>query len=258
MPSNLRIQRTFDNVEATHSYFPSAPSPPLKKQKMSLTQTYYIAASARSKLGKEACRPDHDLRLLVGHANLLDSLMLELADAEREQEAWFNQTVKTASRDEPKQPARQHIEWADAIMEDEEDEVDSDDDDAASDSSDDSDLDGDYEMVAPRAPSPSVRVSAVELAEDESDEEDFYEDDDDDESHALTRVSSRSSPPELIEDDESSDDDTPPASPPQASLEYEQPLYAKGERPLSPPARTLAKDSYFMPEQNNNLLIASF
>lgn len=63
---------------------------------MSLTATYYIASSARAKLGKEACKPDHNLRLLVGHANLLDALMLDLHDAEREQEAWFNQTVQKA------------------------------------------------------------------------------------------------------------------------------------------------------------------
>lgn len=84
---------------------------------MSLTQTYYIAASARSKLGKEACRADHDLRLLVGHANLLDSLMIELQDAERQQEAWFNQTMAKASK--PEEP--RHVQWVDSIVEEDED-----------------------------------------------------------------------------------------------------------------------------------------
>ena len=52
---------------------------------MSITQTYYLSHKARAKLSREAAQPDHDLRLLVGHANLLDSLMLELAEAEQEQ-----------------------------------------------------------------------------------------------------------------------------------------------------------------------------
>lgn len=36
---------------------------------------YYLATRARAKLTREACRQDHDLRVLVSHANLLDSLM---------------------------------------------------------------------------------------------------------------------------------------------------------------------------------------
>src|SRR3954466_2187493 len=98
--SHLRLQTDFEPIsaETTRSYFVS--SPPQKKQKMSLTQTYYIASSARSKLGREACKPDHDLRLLVGHANLLDSLMFELQQAEREQESWFNNSVRKMESEE--------------------------------------------------------------------------------------------------------------------------------------------------------------
>ncbi|KAL2752878.1 hypothetical protein ACRALDRAFT_1065881 [Sodiomyces alcalophilus JCM 7366] len=75
-----------------------------KKRTMSIAQTYYLAHKARAKLAYEAARADHDLRLLVGHANLLDSLMFELADAEREQESWFNQSVRGAARHEEPQP----------------------------------------------------------------------------------------------------------------------------------------------------------
>ena len=46
----------------------------------------------------EVGRPNHCLRLLVGHANLLDSLLLELSGAEREQEPWFNQSVYEATK----------------------------------------------------------------------------------------------------------------------------------------------------------------
>jgi hypothetical protein len=182
---------------------------------MSLTQTYYIAASARSKLGKEACRADHDLRLLVGHANLLDSLMIELQDAERQQEQWFNQTMAKASKtEEPR-----HIQWADSIAE----ELDEDDEDDVSDS--DSDNEDDFDMIPmPRriAQSP-VQISTMEVDDDDSeDDDDFYDDMEDDSELALTRVPSQSqSPPELTFEEES-DDESPPTSPPQSTLNFSQ------------------------------------
>jgi hypothetical protein len=213
--SHLRIQTSFEpfTAETTRSHF--VPSPPAKKQKMSLTQTYYIAASARSKLGKEACRADHDLRLLVGHANLLDSLMIELQDAERQQEQWFNQTMAKASKtEEPR-----HIQWADSIAE----ELDEDDEDDVSDS--DSDNEDDFDMIPmPRriAQSP-VQVSTMEVDDDDSeDDDDFYDDMEDDSELALTRVPSQSqSPPELTFEEES-DDESPPTSPPQSTLNFSQ------------------------------------
>lgn len=67
---------------------------------MSITQTYFLAHSARGKLSKEAARADHDLRLLVGHANMLDSLMIDLANAEQEQERWFNKSLSGAREQE--------------------------------------------------------------------------------------------------------------------------------------------------------------
>ncbi|KAH7088521.1 hypothetical protein FB567DRAFT_524550 [Paraphoma chrysanthemicola] len=205
--SHLRIQTSFEPIsaETARSHFVS--SPPQKKQKMSLTQTYYIAASARSKLGKEACRADHDLRLLVGHANLLDSLMIELQDAERQQEAWFNQTMAKASKaEEPR-----HIQWADSISEEEDDD----------DSDSESECEDDFDMVPlPRriAQAP-VQISTMEIDEDE---EEFYDDMEDDSDLALTRVPSQSqSPPELTYE-EDSDDESPPASPPNSTLEFSE------------------------------------
>jgi hypothetical protein len=208
--SHLRIQTSFEpfTAETTRSHFVS--SPPQKKQKMSLTQTYYIAASARSKLGKEAQRADHDLRFLVGHANLLDSLMVELQEAERQQEQWFNQTMAKASKaEEPR-----HVQWADSIAEEEEE-----DDDSESDS--ESENEDDFDMIPlPRRLAQSlVQISTVEVEEDD-DEDDFYDDMEDDSDLALTRVPSQSqSPPELVYEEES-DDDTPPASPPQSTLNF--------------------------------------
>ncbi|KAF2501458.1 hypothetical protein BU16DRAFT_522429 [Lophium mytilinum] len=254
-PSHLRLQSSFDPVavESTRSHFVS--SPPQKKQKMSLTQTYYIAASARSKLGREASRADHDLRLLVGHANLLDSLMLELADAEREQEAWFNQTVKKASKaDEPR-----HVQWVDTIAEAPEDEEEDSDSDSESDYYDE---DGDFDMMLPmprRIMQAPVQVTTTEMDEDE----DFYEDFEDDEEHALTRTSSQS-PPELVHD-EDSDDESPPVSPPTLSMEFSEKeailttsYYDRKPSALSTPEQaSFIQDGFFIPERNNAPLIAT-
>ncbi|KAI3343661.1 hypothetical protein F4824DRAFT_16620 [Ustulina deusta] len=185
-----------------------------KKKTMSITQTYFLAHKARAKLSSEAARPDHNLRLLVGHANLLDSLMLDLADAEREQESWFNQSVRGATT--PKTEER-HIQWADSVAEEDDWEADS------SDSDDDSDMDDDEDIemfdAAPlsRIPShlvtpPSPKLHTMEAEEFEDDEEDF--------AHlGLTRSPSHSaSPPELEHDSESSEDESMPPSPPTASI----------------------------------------
>ncbi|KAK7733938.1 hypothetical protein SLS53_008090 [Cytospora paraplurivora] len=194
---------------------------PIKKKTMSLTQTYYLAHKARAKLSHEAAMPDHNLRLLVGHANLLDSLMLELADAEREQESWFNQSVKNAQHHHHSDRMDdKHIQWADAI-----DEEDDDEDDYSETSEDDSDFDDeDVEMAdivsLRRVPSnlqlssqPTFKTEVVEVEMDEDDDEEDYEE------LTLTRspshsVAASSPPPELEHDsDESSEDESMPPSP---------------------------------------------
>lgn len=198
---------------------------------MSITQTYYLAHKARAKLSHEAAMPDHNLRLLVGHANLLDSLMLELADAEREQESWFNQSVRSASQPEKTSSTEnRHIQWADTIAEEE----DEDEYYESSSDDDDSDLDEDVEMAdvvsLRRVPShnslktvpQSPRMEVVEI-----DMEDDFEDEEDDEEDfaqlTLTRSPSHHSisspPPELeLDSDESSEDEAMPPSPPSTML----------------------------------------
>ena len=70
MPSHLRIQSSLEEPISANAIYLTSPSlPPAKKQKMSLTQTYYVASTARSKLGREASKADHDLRRLVGSAS---------------------------------------------------------------------------------------------------------------------------------------------------------------------------------------------
>lgn len=176
---------------------------------MSLAQTYYLAHTARGKLSKEASRADHDLRLLVGHANLLDGLMLDLADAEREQENWFNTTVKGATKasSEPK-----HIQWVDTIPEEAVD------DEAWDAESSDSEEDSDDEEVQyphsirlRRQSKPSTTITAMEIDDDMEEDED-YEDE-----LALTRISTH--PPELLhESDSESEDESMPPSPPQTEM----------------------------------------
>jgi len=213
MPSGLREQISFQSFNAVETVRISTSSspPPQKKQKMSLSQTYFIASSARSKLGKEATKPDHNLRLLVGHANLLDSLMIELRDAEREQEAWFNASVQRAEK--PEEP--RHIQWIDTIAEEEDEESDSDND-------SDSDFDEEeFQMAVPlrRLRSPPITISSEEVDSEDEEDEDMYQDFEYSSELALTRTHSH--PPELIHDSES-DDDTPPASPPQPNFEYNE------------------------------------
>jgi hypothetical protein len=213
---------------------------------MSLTQTYYIASSARSKLGREASRADHNLRLLVGHANLLDSLMVDLADAEREQEAWFNQSVRKASKPEPSRVAQ----WTSAIEELEEE------------SDDDSDLESEdgydtyeddvmVELPQPKAlPSP-IEITAAEVTASEELDEDEDEYDGD---LALTRVISRHSPPGLTSDsDESeSDEESMPSSPEQSTYD----LTEKQRRMITTSSFYEMQDA-LMQQASNHPLIAA-
>ncbi|KAI9660038.1 MAG: hypothetical protein M1821_001390 [Bathelium mastoideum] len=245
MPSHLRYQSSIDEPVVALSTQSTIASPPLKKQKMSLTQTYFVASQARTKLGREAARPDHNLRLLVGHANLLDSLMLELADAEHEQEAWFNETVQKAD----KETKRSHIQWIDTIDEEDEEQDDASSD--ASDSDSEADLfDEDEELAVPlrRIRSPPVQFSVTAMEIDEEDYEDF----EDDEEHALVRTSSH--PPDLV-DDSDSEDETNPPSPPQLTMEFsekERQAIATtayfGEKDES--HDSFIEDGYYIPQRN--------
>jgi len=201
-----------------HSPSLSTPHQQPKKKTMSITQTYFLAHKARAKLSTEAARPDHNLRLLVGHANLLDSLMLDLAEAEREQESWFNQSVRGATS----KTQERHVQWADSVAEEDDWEADSSDSDDDSDMDDDEDIE-DIEMydAAPLSRIPSHMIappSPMLQTEMEADEE--LEEDDEEFRHlGLTRSPSHStSPPELEHDSESSEDESMPPSPPTASL----------------------------------------
>ncbi|KAK2591856.1 hypothetical protein QQS21_010465 [Conoideocrella luteorostrata] len=240
------IQPQHHTFAPSHSHIRSAP-----KKTMSITQTYYMAHKARAKLSREAAQPDHDLRLLVGHANLLDSLMIELADAEREQERWFNQSVRGANKKTTSTTTDRRVQWADKIVEQPEEEYDSD----SSDSDSDSDFDGeDIEMTN----TVSVRTTPVVSVQpiNEDDEEDSMGEDDLEEDYAqleLVRTPSHSnSPPELLldHDSESSDDESMPPSPADASLEY-------NEKEAKEQTEEIFEDEYYVSRRTPQGLVSA-
>lgn len=239
-----------------------------QQKKMSITQTYYLAHTARRKLTKEASRADHNLRTLVGHANLLDSLMLDLSDAEQEQERWFNQTVTGASK--PQSQDQRRVQWAETVVEEPEEEWDPEDaSDADSDTSDDledSDEEG-FAVTAPvpirrRAPSPGAQISEEEVDDEDSDSDFEYDHGDDLEELTLTRSVARQSPPELLSDsDEESEDDTMPPSPPQQTFDSFDEKEAKAtetELPLSDAEQPGLLREYYSSHRPQGALIPSY
>jgi len=232
---------------------------------MSVTQTYYLAHTARGKLSHEAARSDHNLRLLVGHANLLDSLMLELAEAEQEQESWFNQSVKKATKtEEPK-----HIQWADTIVEDPEEDWQAEDADS-SESESDYDSDEDVEMDTGIAPLQRVSSNNIVSTYEEVDEE--FEDDGEEDFEGLALHLTRShsnSPPELDHDSDSSEDESMPPSPPSTTLptfseKQRQQIattgyYSKSEAASIPPSseQTFFDEGFYLPQRTQPSLISA-
>jgi hypothetical protein len=74
-----------------------------------VSQTYMIAYQAREKLAKEANCPDHNLHRLVCHANMLDTLIFDLAHAEGEQGSYLNRLSSGAKKPTRKPKAEK---WA--------------------------------------------------------------------------------------------------------------------------------------------------
>jgi len=210
---------------------------------MSITQTYFLAHSARGKLSREAARADHDLRLLVGHANMLDSLMIDLANAEQEQERWFNKSLSGAREEE------EEITHEDTIVE----EPDGDWEAEEGESSDGSDYEEEHFQ-----PAQPLGTSAMDI--------DMEYDDEQDQSLALTRTASRHSPPELTIDYESdSEEEHMPPSPPNLSVDdltAKQTLGVSNSARLPPkhasPLESLESQGFYLPSRQQPTIIAAF
>lgn len=267
-------------------------------QKMSITQTFYLAHKARGKLSSEASRSDHNLRLLVGsytilpslkkqsfliansfnagHANLLDTLMIHLSEAERDQEMWYNNMVR--GNEESRESVRQ---WPESIPEEQEEygslaaDYESD-----SDSSEEEDEDEEMEdldvtsYALTREPSfkyystqeTVIGVSEVDEDFDDEFDEDEEEEEGDDEGDedgmfSLTRTTSHR-PPSLCSDlSDDEDEDSNPPSPPQPTISH-PPLSHKerayfeqnGTTGLSEQRESLYEDDYFVPSRSPTLI----
>jgi hypothetical protein len=241
MPSSIQFTSTVTEKSTKISIY----TRPAKKQKMSITQTYFLAHSARGKLSKEASRADHDLRLLVGHANMLDHLMIDLANAEQEQERWFNKSVSGAS--EPEEP--EHVE---TIVEEPEADWEAED-------ADTSDDDSTYDEEETAATITSTEVDADMEVDDETDSE-----------LALTRTPSRHSPPGLSHDSDSdSEDEHMPPSPPQPTItafseKQRQAIattsfYDSKEAALSEQdQQAFVQEGYYLPTRDQPTLVAAY
>jgi hypothetical protein len=188
--------------------------------------------------------------------------MLDLAEAEQEQESWFNQSVKKASKtEEPK-----HIQWADAIVEDPEEDWQAEDADS-SDSESEYDSDDDMEMEAGVVSLQRVQSHNIIASVSSVDEEEYEDDEEDYEGLQLHLTPSHSAhPPELDHDSDSSEDESMPPSPPSDSLpsfsEKQQiattSFYAKQQQSI-PPSEQQAffEEGFYLPQRPQQSLISA-
>ncbi|KAK5019026.1 hypothetical protein BJ546DRAFT_1068375 [Cryomyces antarcticus] len=202
---------------------------------MSVTQRYCLAHTARSKLSLEASRTDHDLRLLVGHANLLNFLRTDLEEYKHEQQQRPSLSVirQAGAPGGPK-----HTQGNDSVI------VNPREDWAVEDAKSSNgdleyypDKDVDWIAVIPQRRSPSspacVTITCVDVDEEYTD--DMEEDRGD---HALTRTSSTHLPGLLHDLDEEPDNYQTPLSPPQPTLEFSKRarIMNRAHSVLTPPA----------------------
>lgn len=230
-----------------------APPATPKRKTMSITQTYYLAHSARGKLSTEASRSDHRLRRLVGHANLLDSLMLELADAEAEQESWFNASVRGAAR----KTEERHIQWADSVVEEEDAESDSSDEEEEEEEDVDMGFATLQRVKSHQAFDVTMIASPVDSEsesedEEEEEDEDIYEDDGEEDYAMLSLQRTHShpaSPPDLIdEESDSSEDEAMPPSPP-ADVVHAFPEAEARRTKVSPAKGQFFDEGFYLPQR---------
>jgi hypothetical protein len=256
--------------ELAYISHPSSPmSPPYKKQKMTVTQTYRLAHTARGKLSTEASRGEYDLRILVGHANLLDHLMIDLSTVEQEQERAYQTGTPRSTTISFADEAVELPEVSDSEDEEDEQEVEEDEDDEDDDVSDyDDEEEVSVATATPLKRTPS-RSPVVILAEDLVDDDDYDEDYNNPEL-SLVRTQSRSdvrSPehgvPELVHDSDDSDDESlsPPLSPDQTAVTYTNITIKDFARKTHTPVAAAAEEAlhdqgFWIPQQQSAMIAA--
>lgn len=182
---------------------------------------------------------------------MLDSLMIDLANAEQEQERWFNNIVSGNKEEEQTQPS--HVE---TIVE--EPEADWEAEDATSTDDEESEDEAEDEK-------PTANITAIEV------DSDMEDDDEMDSELTLTRTASRHSPPELsLDSDSDSEDEQMPPSPPTTTLEVltekqrqaiaTTSFYdAKDTTSLSPAeSEAFEQEGFYLPSRQQPTIIAAY
>lgn len=144
------------------------------RTKLAITETYHIAATCRSKLGKEADRSDLELRRLVCHANMLDEIMDQLTQSEQAYRASLLEGTVCAAP-APNRPASK-LQWMDTISEEVEEQEDDDDDDDQ-DCADDSNHKRAVLKRHSRSPPPKPWTGFFDDIDGSSDEEEDHDQD---------------------------------------------------------------------------------
>ncbi|KAI1000734.1 hypothetical protein K3495_g7462 [Podosphaera aphanis] len=230
--------------------------PPSSRNLMSITNTYYLAHTARNKLAYEASRSDHRLLRLVGHANLLDSLMIKLSRTEEDvqsQQQDYSVVRRTTSRSD----RSQHIQWADCVVENAEEDWQSSDADS-SDSESDYDSDEEMEMEADIISLRRVMSHKISPAVPHLDDVD-----EDYEVVELPHNQCSIQPPELDHDSDSSEDDIMPPTPttivlPSFQAQPSKQFYSDSDSPptVIPPSEQQAffDDGFYLPSRKEENL----
>lgn len=109
---------------------PSESNIEMNNDDTSIDRAYHVASLARARLQRVIERPDHDLRLLIGHANLLDHLLERIEEVqpgftfERLDEMQLEPLTPSPSlskplRRSPVEDVLQRIDWSEDDDEDE-------------------------------------------------------------------------------------------------------------------------------------------
>jgi len=164
-------------------------------QTLNTAQLSYLARMARGKLLNEAQQIDHNLRLVVIHANLLDSLMVHLAFAQQRE---YLYPLEAPSYEQGANLWRRHHQHP--FSEEEEEEEEDEECDSDAEYADSTDDEVEYQQMA-----------TVSISSEPTDRENDY---DQMEDLVLARTTWRHSPPELvINDDSGTDEEFGPPTP---------------------------------------------